>query len=87
MYRVKRFFTDLQDKDHPYYAGDSFPRVGKDVTPERIEELASSRNKQGMPLIEFVPDMNELESPIDEPEEKPVETAEERPKRGRKKKG
>ena len=54
MYKVIRFFTDLHDNDHPYNVGDTFPRSGVSVTEERIAELASSENKQGVPLIEEV---------------------------------
>ena len=56
MYRVIRFFTDLHDGNHPYNVGDSFPREGIEVAGERIVELASSDNKQGVPLIEAVED-------------------------------
>lgn len=56
MYRVIRFFTDLHDGNHPYNVGDSFPREGIEVADERIVELASSDNKQGVPLIEAVED-------------------------------
>ena len=56
MHRVIRFFTDLHDGNHPYNVGDSFPREGIEVADERIVELASSDNKQGVPLIEAVED-------------------------------
>ena len=56
MYRVIRFFTDLHDGNHPYNVGDFFPREGIEVAGERIVELASSDNKQGVPLIEAVED-------------------------------
>lgn len=52
MYRVIRMFTDLQDNDYEYNAGDVFPRQGMTVTAERIAELASPNNRQGVPLIE-----------------------------------
>lgn len=54
MYRVVKFFTDLQDGDHPYHVGDIFPRDGVEVTEERIRELSGKDNRQGVPLIEFV---------------------------------
>lgn len=54
MYRVIRFFTDLQDNDYAYNVGDTFPRDGVDVTEERLAELSGSDNKQGIPLIEKV---------------------------------
>lgn len=54
MYKVIKFFTDLHDGDHPYNAGDVFPRAGIEVTGTRIAELAGNDNKQGVPLIEEV---------------------------------
>lgn len=54
MYRVIKFFTDLQDDNHPYYVGDEFPRKDKEVDEERITELASNKNRQGCPLIQLV---------------------------------
>ena len=53
-YKVIRYFTDLQDNNFAYNAGDAFPREGKNVSQERVEELLSSNNKQGRPLIEAV---------------------------------
>lgn len=50
-YKVIRYFTDLQDNNHPYNAGDIFPREGLEVSKERFEELAGRDNKQGAPLI------------------------------------
>lgn len=52
MWFVIKLFTDLQDGDHVYAEGDPFPREGKEVSEERIKELSSSDNRQGMPLIE-----------------------------------
>lgn len=51
MYKVIKFFVDLQDNNHPYNVGDTFPREGHEVTEERLAELAGSNNKQGVPLI------------------------------------
>lgn len=51
MYKVIKFFVDLQDNNHPYNVGDVFPRKGHEVTEERLAELAGSDNKQGVPLI------------------------------------
>lgn len=53
-YRVIEFFTDLQDNDYPYNAGDVFPRKGKSVTADRIAELSGTQNKRGVALIEEV---------------------------------
>lgn len=50
-YKVIHFFTDLQDFNHAYRVGDDFPRTGARVSDARIAELASSKNKQGKPLI------------------------------------
>lgn len=54
MYRVIKYFTDLQDNDFAYNEGDIFPREGKQVTPDRIKELSGTQNKRGIPLIEEV---------------------------------
>ena len=53
-YKVIKFFTDLQDNDHPYNEGDIFPRSGVTVTAERLEELSGKENKQGVPLIQML---------------------------------
>ncbi len=52
MYKVIRYFTDLQDNNYPYNEEDIFPRDGMIVTKERIEELSSANNKQLRPLIQ-----------------------------------
>lgn len=51
MYKVVKFFVDLQDNNHPYNVGDVYPRKGLEVTEERLAELAGVNNKQGVPLI------------------------------------
>ena len=51
MYKVIRYFTDLQDDGYAYNVGDEFPHKGMTVTKERIAELSGSENKQGVPLI------------------------------------
>ena len=65
MYKVIKFFTDLQDNGFAYEVGDTFPRKGLEVTEERIAELAGSNNLQKQPLIEKVV----------EPAKKPVKKA------------
>lgn len=50
-YKVIHYFTDLQDFNHPYHVGDTFPREGMKVSEERLKELSTSKNKQGKPLI------------------------------------
>ena len=58
-YEVVKAFHDLQDyKDvkggkvyHHYDVGDTYPRQGLTPNKTRIEELVSSGNAQGVPLI------------------------------------
>ena len=54
MYRVVHKFYDLKDNKHVYSVGDTFPHNGVDVDAERIAELASDRNRLGVPLIEEI---------------------------------
>lgn len=54
MYRVIKYFTDLQDNNHPYNVGDVFPRKDLEVSEKRIEELSTNKNRQRTPLIEYV---------------------------------
>ena len=51
MYQVIEYFEDLQDNRHAYHAGDKFPHDGREISAERIAELAGSKNKRGKPLI------------------------------------
>ena len=44
MYKVIKAFTDLHDEDYPYSVGDSFPRVGINVTEKRLKELSGCEN-------------------------------------------
>ena len=71
-YEVIRYFTDLQDFNHAYKVGDKFPRLGMKVSEERLKELASNKNKQGVPLIKLVKEVKELEE-VAETEEIAVE--------------
>lgn len=57
MYKVIKHFVDLQDNNHKYDVGDTYPRKGLNVLPSRTNELASSKNRQGVPLIEEIPDV------------------------------
>ena len=69
MYRVVRYFTDLQDNNYAYNAGDKFPRVGMEVSNDRINELLSNQNKQGRQLIQYVDEFEEevaKDSPVSE---------------------
>lgn len=55
MYKVIRYFTDIQDNDRPYNVGDVFPHAecGYPVTEKRLAELASRNNLQKTPLIRY----------------------------------
>ena len=54
MYKVIKYFTDLQDGHYAYNVGDTYPRKGLNPSEERIAELSGSDNKQGVPLIKEV---------------------------------
>ena len=54
MYRVVHKFYDLKDNNYAYYVGDTFPHNGVDVDAERTAELASDKNRLGVPLIEEI---------------------------------
>ena len=54
MYRVLMRFCDLQDNNYVYAVGDTFPHNGVDVDAERIAELASDKNRLGVPLIKEI---------------------------------
>ena len=54
MYKVIKSFTDLQDNNYAYSVGDTFPHNGVEVGADRIAELASDKNRLGVPLIEEV---------------------------------
>ncbi len=51
MYKVIKYFEDLQDGGYAYEEGDVFPREGLEVSDERIKELSGKKNKRGTPLI------------------------------------
>ena len=75
MYKVIKLFADLHDNDHVYQPGAGFPREGVTITDERLAELAGSKNKQGVPLIEKVEEFTGMNAPEEpdtaEPEEEP----------------
>lgn len=50
-YVAIRDFKDLQDGGYVYIKGDPYPREGKYVSEERIQELLSNKNKMGKPVI------------------------------------
>ena len=58
----------MQDNNFAYNVGDEYPRKGLSVLPSRIKELAGSKNRQGCPLIEEIPDVE------DKPEKKTKST-------------
>ena len=68
MYKVIKHFTDLQDGNYAYDPTDParniYPRKGLSVLPSRIRELATDKNRQGVPLIEEITDVE------DKPEKK-----------------
>jgi hypothetical protein len=49
----------MQDNNFAYDVGDEYPRKGIGVLPSRIKELAGKKNRQGCPLIEEIPDVEE----------------------------
>lgn len=51
MYKAIVQFTDIKDHDHKYLPGDIYPRAGLEVSPERLEELASDKNRRRRPMI------------------------------------
>ena len=75
MYKVIKYFVDLQDNNHKYDVGDIYPRKGLNVLQSRINELASNKNKQKTPLIEEIPE--KVEEPKKEKKSKSVEKADE----------
>jgi len=76
-YKAIVSFTDLQDNNYRYHAGDTFPRAGVTVSQERLEELSTDKNRRRKPMIaEDIPDV---------PEETSVEVPK-KPKKGGKKK-
>ena len=86
MYEVIKKFPDLQDGNHVYNVGDVYPREGYTPSEERIAELASDKNKQGVPLIE-VPASAEVDADETVEEEtvaeesKETEETEEKPRK------
>lgn len=98
MYKVIKYFTDLQDNDFAYHAGDTFPRDGKEVTEKRLLELSTDANRRHVPLIEKVEiveneageTMEEVKAkePVEDfmnPPEEPIE--EEDPEKPKKRRG
>ena len=97
MYRVLHHFHDLTDYKatkagniyHEYEPGDTYPRQGVDVSPERVAMLASAENALGMPLIENIGQeelagADQAEMPVQEMPVEPQKETEEKPRRSRK---
>lgn len=61
MFKVIKYFTDLQDNNHPYKVGDIYPREGLEPSEERYAELAGKENLRKEPLIELVEEAKSLE--------------------------
>ena len=75
MYRVIEYFEDLQDNGQPYNVGDVFPKGDKKVTKERLNELATNKNRRHIPLIEKVEEPK-VEKPIKKANKKAANKAE-----------
>lgn len=74
MYRVIKYFTDLNDGNHAYNVGDIYPRKDLKVSEDRIKLLSSSNNLQGQPLIEKVEEVKveKVEKPKADNKKKPI---------------
>ena len=75
MYRVIEYFEDLQDNGQPYNVGDVFPKRDKKVTKDRLNELATDKNRRHIPLIEKVEEPK-VEKPIKKANKKAANKAE-----------
>lgn len=75
MYRVIEYFEDLQDNGQPYNVGDVFPKGDKEVTKERLNELATDKNRRHIPLIEKVEEPK-VDKPIKKATKKAAKKAE-----------
>lgn len=72
-YTVLVRFKDLQDNGRVYSVGDKFPRAGLEVSPERLEELSTTKNRRHIRLIAGTPDENIPENTSPLTEEVPLE--------------
>ena len=77
MYKVIESFTDLQDNNHVYRVGDTFPRPNLEVSDKRVQELLTASNRRGIPLI-----VSNISTDAEDATESPVEP--QKPKRARK---
>lgn len=92
MYKVVKYFTDLQDDNHAYNVGDTYPREGLSVTKKRINELKSNKNRQSIPLIvgtdddvNIIAEKKVAEEKVESVEDKPDEKIEKVAKNSKKK--
>lgn len=66
-YRVIKEFLDLEDQNHRYTVGDTYPRGGLAPTKERIMFLLSSQNLLHTPVIEEVVGFDdEMNEPVEQ---------------------
>ena len=78
-YIVVSSFKDLEDNEHVYRVGDTYPREGKnieDISKERIEQLTTTNNKRGRVLIKEIGIEEGAQEPEATEEPKVEETAE-----------
>ena len=54
MYKVIVQFTDLQDHNHKYLPGETFPRAGLVVSEARLVELSTDKNRRHKPMIKAI---------------------------------
>lgn len=73
MYKVIKYFTDLQDNGFEYKEGDEFPRQGMTVLPSRLKELSTTNNRRKEVLIQEIPDEEPKKEKKLKPDEKPDE--------------
>lgn len=59
IFKVIKAFKDLQDSNLIYNVGDVFPREGKEVSRERLNDLSTDNNLQKQPVIEGIEDVSE----------------------------
>ncbi len=87
MYKVLIRFKDLQDNNHLYLPGDTFPREGLEVSESRIKQLSSTNNRRGVAAIEEIKPVKAEPKPEPKPEPEPVIANEpqEHKRRGRRK--
>lgn len=82
---------DLDDNNFIYEVGWDYPRANHFVSEQRLKELSTNDNRQGMPLIvesgEVKPKVEEpIEEKVEEPMVEMAEPVEEKPKKAKKKK-